>query len=164
MLDSSERRTIQVSKRNIHDQETWRYRAELIRQQGNCLLLEAYFDREDMDLHGMKLARGDHFIEAWYTDRWYNVFEIHARQDDRLRGWYCNIGCPAKLEGDTLSYIDLALDLLVFPDGRQLVLDQDEFDQLVIAPETRQQALDTLQSLQTGFASRPEDYTLIPGD
>ena len=53
-----------------------------------------------------------------------------------LRGWYCNIGKPALLDGDCLSYVDLALDLLVFPDGRQFVLDEDEFLRLDLSPQT----------------------------
>ena len=44
------------------------------------------------------LRRGDRFIETYYTDRWYNIFEIHAREDDRLKGWYCNIAKPAVME------------------------------------------------------------------
>ncbi len=41
------------------------------------------------------------------------------------------------LDGDCLSYVDLALDLLVFPDGRQFVLDEDEFLKLDLSPADR---------------------------
>ena len=30
----------------------------------------------------MILAKGDRFVETYYTNRWYNTFEIHAREDD----------------------------------------------------------------------------------
>ena len=142
-----------VIKKNVLGQETWRYHGRLVGQADNHLVLEAFFDRDDMDLHGMFLGKGDRFIETWYTDRWYNIFEIHARDDDRLRGWYCNIGSPAVLEGNQISYIDLSLDLLVLPDGRQILLDEAEFAALELSTETRQQALQALAVLKANFES-----------
>jgi hypothetical protein len=96
----------------------------------------------------MPLRRGDRFLETYFTDRWYNIYEIHAREDDSLRGWYCNVGKPALLDGDCLSYVDLALDLLVFPDGRQVVLDEDEFLSLELSIADRRQALAALEELK----------------
>ena len=107
---------ITVSKQDEKGKETWRYQAKLLARNVNYIQLEAYFDRADTKIAGMLLARGDRFVETYYTDRWYNIFEIYNHENDQLRGWYCNIGCPAKINSDTLSYIDLALDLLVFPD------------------------------------------------
>jgi protein associated with RNAse G/E len=142
---------ITVSKRNEHNLETWRYKACLLENENGRIVLEATFDREDTYLYGMLLAKGDRYVETYYTNQWYNIFEIHAGEDDQLRGWYCNIGKPAELDGQVLSYIDLALDLLVFPDGRQIVLDEDEFTQLDISDWVRQQALDALTKLQSYF-------------
>lgn len=136
--------------------ETWRYQAILVRRDQNRLILEAYFDREDMQVHGMFLGKGDRFIETYYTDRWYNIFEIHAREDDQIRGWYCNIACPIQVKGNTISYIDLALDLLIFPDGREIVLDKDEFERLAISPAIRSKALHSLQELRERFNSNIE--------
>lgn len=140
-----------VIKKNIHGEETWRYHGRELERTSSQVVLEAFFDRDDMTHHGLFLGKGDRFVETWYTDRWYNVFEIHSRDDDHIRGWYCNIGYPAEVNGETISYIDLSLDLLVFPDGRQLVLDEDEFQALDISPETRRQALNALQMLSADF-------------
>lgn len=142
---------VPVIKRNILGEETWRYEGLLIERGQNCFVLEAYFDRQDMQVEGLLLRKGDRFVETYYEDRWYNVFEVHACEDDRIRGWYCNISCPVKVEGRALSYIDLALDLLVFPDGSQTILDQDEFESLQIPPEARQRALDGLHELKNLF-------------
>ena len=128
--------------------ETWRYHGQVVQSLPDRVLLEARFDREDRLFHGMPLRRGDRFLETYFTDRWYNIYEIHAREDDSLRGWYCNVGKPALLDGDCLSYVDLALDLLVFPDGRQVVLDEDEFLRLDISPADRRQALAALEELK----------------
>jgi uncharacterized protein len=142
-----------VIKKNIKGEETWRYKGREVERGADCIVIEAYFDREDTEFYGMVLAKGDQFIETWYTDRWYNIFEIHSREDGRLRGWYCNIGCPAEIAGNVISYIDLSLDLLVFPDRRQVVLDEDEFAELEISAETRRQALAALEELKGLFSS-----------
>lgn len=143
-----------IIKKNAMNQETWRYHGRLLERADDHLVLEAFFDRDDMDLHGLFLAKGDRFVETWYTDRWFNIFEIHAREDDRLRGWYCNIGSPAAVDGNQISYIDLCLDLLVFPDGRQIVLDEAEFAELDLSAELRQQALLALDRLKKDFEMR----------
>ena len=146
---------ITVVKLDPSGKETWRYQGRIIHQQGSRLVLEAYFDREDRLFHGMPLCKGDRFVETYYTDRWYNIYEIHSRADDSLRGWYCNVSLPARLEGDKLFFTDLALDLLVFPDRRQVVLDEDEFYRLDLTPQAREQAITALRELQARF-TQPE--------
>jgi len=142
---------ITVIKRNVQGKETWRYDGLLIERGQNFYILEAYFDRQDMLVEGLTLGKGDRFVETYYTDRWYNIFEVHAREDDCIRGWYCNICCPVKVESGALSYVDLALDLLVFPGGNQVLLDQDEFERLEIPAEIRQKALEGLEELKNQF-------------
>ena len=147
----TEKAIVSVVKLDPQGQETWRYQGQIVSQAGSQIVLQAYFDREDRLFHGMPLCKGDRFLETYYTDRWYNIFEIHSRADDSLRGWYCNVSTPASLEGNVLSYHDLALDLLVFPDGRQIVLDEDEFAELDLSPQQREQALNALSELQASF-------------
>jgi hypothetical protein len=145
---------ITVRKLNTAGQETWRYTGRVLERRADRIVLEAEFNRDDTPFHEIILRRGDHFIETYYTDRWYNVYEIHDREDNRLKGWYCNIGHPAEIGDGVVSYIDLALDLLVYPDGRQLVLDEDEFAALILAPEDQQQARLAIKELQASFTAR----------
>ena len=100
------------------------------------------------------LKKNDRYLETFYNDRWYNVFEIYDRDDAHLKGWYCNVGRPAVLGDGTVSYVDLAIDLWVSPDGRQTVLDQDEFDALELEPAERASALLGLAQLQQLFESK----------
>jgi uncharacterized protein len=137
-----------IIKQNVQGEETWRYTGRVLEQDDHSILIEANFNRPDTPFHGMMLGEGDRFVEIYFSDRWYNIFQIHDRNDESLKGWYCNITRPAVITSDRIEYIDLALDLLVFPDGRQLVLDQDEFDELPLDDATRQKALDTLPELQ----------------
>ena len=139
--------TITVIKKDLQGQEVWRYSGTLREQGENFLTLEARFDRADLLFHGMLLAKGDRFIETYYSDRWYNIFEIYDRENNQLKGWYCNIGYPAEISDRSVSYIDLALDLLVFPDGRKVVLDEDEFANLTLDQATRATARAALSNL-----------------
>jgi uncharacterized protein len=150
---------ILVIKLNLDRQETWRYTGKVLRRWANAVLLEAHFNRDDVAFHGILLGRGDRFVEKYYTERWYNIFEIHDRSDDHLKGWYCNISLPAELQQDQVAYVDLALDLLVFPDGRQLVLDEDEFAELSLDVGMHQGALQALADLQNLFGGQ-EDFRL----
>ncbi len=140
-----------VIKRDPSGKETWRYTGKVLERGSNILVLEARFDQDDLDYHGMALRRGDRFVETYYGDRWYNIYAIHDRDDDRLKGWYCNVARPAVIEAEMVSFIDLALDLLVFPDGRQVVLDEDEFEALSLAEDVERQARAALDELQRIF-------------
>ena len=143
-----------VKKLNPAGQETWRYSGRVLERSANRLVLEAEFNRDDLPFHEIVLRRGDRFVETFYADRWYNVFAIHDIDDDRLKGWYCNISYPAEFGDGIISYIDLALDLLVYPDGRQLVLDEDEFNALALPPEVQQRVRQALEELEASFKAR----------
>jgi len=139
---------VQVIKMNTLRQETWRYPGKILTRTDNRILLEAYFNRSDFLFHEILLAQGDRFLEAYFNDRWYNIFEIHDKSSDALKGWYCNVTYPAEFTDDMISYVDLALDLLVYPDGRQLVLDEDEFIDLHLNDSDAEKARRALGELQ----------------
>lgn len=143
--------SITVIKQDAKGNELWRYKGRILKNDESRIIVEAFFDHQDMMIHGMPLQHGDRFIETYFTDRWYNLFEIHDGQDDHLRGWYINITFPAVFQNDTVSYKDLALDVLVFPDGKIVVLDEDEFEDLDIPPDVREKAFNTLLDIQTGI-------------
>jgi uncharacterized protein len=148
-----------VIKLNLERQETWRYSGRVLKREPHAIQLEALFNREDTPFHGILLGKGDRFVEIFYDDRWYNIFEMHDRSDDHIKGWYCNVTLPAEFKGAEILYVDLALDLLVYPDGRQLVLDEDEFEVLPLADDIRKQALTALSDLQALFARQDEGLT-----
>jgi predicted RNA-binding protein associated with RNAse of E/G family len=143
---------ITVIKQNPAGEETWRYEGRVLEHRENSLRLEAFFNRDDMPFHGLLLKRGDRFVETFFSDRWYNIFEIFDRDSSERKGWYCNVTRPAEIDRQKISYVDLALDLLVFADKRQLVLDEDEFAALEISPEEALTARQALRELQALFA------------
>lgn len=142
---------IKVQKKNPAGKVTYEYEGVLLSREVNSIKLEALFDRADMPFMDVVFKTGDRFVEYYYTDRWYNIFVIHDRDDKRIKGWYCNIGKPAVIEDGIVSYIDLALDLWVSADGKQTVLDEDEFEDLELNDELRAGALRGLDELRQLF-------------
>ena len=142
---------IKIQKKNPACEVTYKYEGDLIARDENSITLEALFDRADLPFQDVVFKAGDRFVEYYYSDRWYNIFAIHDRDDGKVKGWYCNVGMPAVIEDDVVSYIDLALDLWVSVDGKQTVLDEDEFAKLELDDELSNNALNGLRELKTLF-------------
>ncbi len=145
------RHSVKVQKKNPAGEVTYEYEGVLLRRDEHSLLLEALFDRADMPFMDVVFKTGDRFVEYYFTDHWYNIFAIHDREDEKIKGWYCNVGKPAVIEDDVVSYVDLALDLWVSIDGTQTVLDEDEFQGLQLNDKLRASALNGLAELKNLF-------------
>ena len=137
-----------VHKLNLRDEIVVSYEGALAEHVAGGVRLVAYWTRPPLALGYTTFETGDRFVEWFYSDRWYNIFEIHGH-DDRLKGWYCNIAAPARIEGGVIACRDLLLDLWVAPDGQMLVLDEDEFAaETALDPQTRAAALAALAILR----------------
>lgn len=139
---------ITVYKRDHQGNPVWQYEGIVLAREAYCIQLEARFNRPDHVTPYHVFRQGDRMIEWFYTDRWYNIFQMHDVDDDHLKGWYCNITRPARFEDNAIYADDLALDLMVYPDGRTLVLDEDEFADLPLDPLTEEHALAVLADLK----------------
>ena len=100
----------------------------------------------DRQIGNIALTPGDIFNEFYFPDRWYNIFHI-ADSGGRHKGWYCNVTRPPVFDDDGVSYVDLALDLVVYPDLGHLVLDEDEFDAASFHPDEVAHAREALAEL-----------------
>ena len=140
--------TVRVVKRNAASQPVWEYAGTVESVDGPALVLAAFFDVDDRDDGYFTWQRGDRFLEFYYTDRWYNVFQIFDRASGALRGWYCNLTRPAVIEDELVAWDDLELDVFVYPDGRTLLLDEDDYRALPLSPAERAAAESGLADLQ----------------
>ena len=138
---------IKVHKLNEKGIEVWCYEGVVISKTDSSVTLEATFDRDEVVFEGLHLKRGDRFVETFYSDRWYNIFEIYDSLDGELKGWYCNICRPAQIEDGHVYAEDLALDLIVYPEGNWRTLDEDEFSELALHPQDQEQARGALDQL-----------------
>lgn len=132
----------------------WQYPARILERQLSMVRLEAYFNRDDLDLGFVTFKRGDRFVETFYSDRWYNVFAVYDRDGQDLKGWYCNICRPAELGDTAIRCEDLALDMWTSPSGQVQILDEEEFSALPLNAVERQHCLLALQELEKLAQSR----------
>jgi uncharacterized protein len=102
------------------------WRARTVAHTGSLIVLDGVFAEEVRHPLLGHIVPGTLSTEYYWTDRWYSVFRFRE-PDGRLRNYYCNINQPARFDGDTLSFIDLDIDVLVAPDFTYTVLDEDEF-------------------------------------
>lgn len=77
-----------------------------------------------VEADGRKWFTREPAICFYYFNRWYNVISMI-----RSKGvfYYCNLASPSVYDGEALKNIDYDLDVKLFPDGKYLVLDEDEF-------------------------------------
>jgi protein associated with RNAse G/E len=152
---------ITIYKLDHDGQEMLRYAGKIVARGETWIQLEALFPFADKDAGYVVFRRNDRFVEWFYSDRWYNIFEVHDVADDALKGWYCNITRPATLSADEVHSDDLALDAWVSLDGTLLVVDEDEFEALPFDADTRQKALDGVAALREHLTRRDWPFDKI---
>jgi hypothetical protein len=146
---------ISVVKYSAYGEEMVRYPAMVLeRLNDERIVVEAHFSLQAHQVGAMLLNLGDRFVERYTRDEWFNILEVHDQATDALKGWYCNVSYPAEIGRDQVSYRDLALDLVVLPDGRQEVLDEDEFAALELPEADMARARAGLQELQRRFGEQ----------
>lgn len=147
-----------VIKRNPLGEEQIQYPATVLTHIEQGVILDAYWEHPRRDLGYTVFEPGDHFVEYYYTDRWFNIFAI-STADGLLKGWYCNIAAPALLLEERVEQIDLLLDVWVNPDRTWLILDEDEFAaDRTLTEDQRQQARLGLQELLALIQTRGSPF------
>jgi len=99
------------------------------------------------DLDGLYLRPGDIFIESYFAGEPFNIFRTYDLAG-RFKGWYCNVTELAEITESEIRWRDLILDLVVLPDGRQIVRDQEEFEDLNPSADLRARVAAALETLQ----------------
>ncbi len=147
--------TINSLKYDQTIRRTWQ--VDLVDQDGSLLIFAGEFD-SDVDHPDLGfIPRGTISHEYYWLDRWYNIFRF-LESDGSLRNYYCNVSMPSRFQNGVLEYIDLDIDVVVWPDGRHVVLDMNEFaenvDQLSYPANVCSNALEGLTELIDLVASR----------
>jgi len=105
------------------------------------------------------LEAGDVFIECYFRERWFNIFAIYNAQGI-LKGWYSNITTAPEIHSGMIHWRDLALDVLRLPNGREWILDEDEFEALDLSPHERGRARKALATIQRWARERRFPFSL----
>src|SRR5262245_55336743 len=104
--------TVKVFKYDGKEYRRWP--ARLSRREGRLLVFDAEFDVDvEHDVLG-QIRCGTRTVEYYWLDRWYNIFRFLSA-DGATRLFYCNVNMPPKFEGNTLSYVDMDIDILAQP-------------------------------------------------
>lgn len=152
---------ITVIKLNPLGEEKIRYPAQVLARLEEGVILDAFWGHARKDLGYTVFEPGDHFVEYFYTDRWFNIFAI-SNADGRRKGWYCNIAAPAHISEERVEQVDLLLDVWVNPAGQTLILDEDEFAADITLTEAQRSGAERgLRELLALIAARREPFTQI---
>jgi uncharacterized protein len=140
-------KAITIHKLDSKGVEVFAYQGTVLLQTLKHMRIEARFNRRNVMLGPLSLETGDRLVEDFFSDRWYNIFAIYQGKSGALKGWYCNLARPALIEKDHLYQEDLALDLVVLPDGTTHLLDEDEYIELDLLQKEKECVEDALLDL-----------------
>ena len=108
---------------------------------------------------------GDVTAEFFWRDRWWNVIAGYAASTGALRGYYCNVAKTPRWSVEpapVIAYTDLDLDIVVFPDGRIELHDEDEFvrygAQFGYSPRTVERARRTVHEIIARIERRAHPF------
>ncbi len=152
---------ITVTKLDHTGREIFSYQGRALARGATWVQLEAIFRLGPVTVGDVVFRQGDRFVEWYFSDRWYTIYEVHDAEDDHLKGWYCDIARPAVLAADAVRFEDLALDLWVGADGRLLVMDEEEFDALPLDEAERQAARAALEALRRAVGGRTPPFDAL---
>ncbi|MFL5587120.1 MAG: DUF402 domain-containing protein [Ktedonobacteraceae bacterium] len=152
---------ITVVKQNPLGEAKVQYQGEIVERTSHNVIIQAFWSRTTKNLGYTSFEPGDRFIEYYYANRWFNIFDIASTAGER-KGWYCNIAEPAIIFDDRIEQVDLLLDVWVTPKGETLILDEDEFaSDNTLSEEQRKGARQGLRDLLEMIAARQETFANI---
>jgi Protein of unknown function (DUF402) len=130
------------------------YPATVLLDDGTHVVVRGLWSQDAArDLGFARFEPGDVFTEHYWRDRWYSVKEVRDGRG-RLKGWYCDVARPVRVDHGLLVSEDLDLDLWASADGRTILrLDEDDFaasgldERDPAAAAHARQALDELEQL-----------------
>jgi uncharacterized protein len=116
--------TVNSRKYDLTIRRSWE--CELIRREDQLLVLKGVFETEVVHPELGRIGAGTISHEFFWFDRWCNIFRFEE-PDGSLRNYYGNICMPPTFDGNTLDYVDLDIDIVVWPDQTRQILDEEEF-------------------------------------
>jgi len=116
---------------------TRRFQGVLREETSNRLVIEHQLRVRKPRRQFGRVAVGKGYLAEWviFRGRWYDVGKFYDSKR-RLTGYYCDIIRPVSrlLSNATTTSIitDLCLDLWITPDGKYVVLDEDELERALM--------------------------------
>lgn len=112
-------------KHRLADGSVAEYACHLLhREPGHVVLYHKLVDG-GAEVFGIKLRQGTETFGYFWEDRLYNVYHWVQPEGDPA-GFYFNLADGTEIGPDYVEWRDLVVDVLITPDGRCQVLDEDE--------------------------------------
>jgi len=163
VIHLSRKAMITIIKLDPAGVEKTRYHGTILERLAHGIVIEAVWTLPNRDLGYTRFETGDRFVEYFYGNRWFNIFEVTGGKGER-KGWYCNVTEPACISEDVVVQVDLYLDVWVDAMGEVLVLDEQEFESAVWLDGARRLgAREGLRELLCMVAGREEMFGGING-
>jgi hypothetical protein len=119
-------------KRHINKPDE-RYRCELLRKESGRAVLRYVSDRAFASSRfGVTFPPGCVTLALYWSSRPYIFWAIYSPSADLL-GYLVHICKDMEISESSLSYLDMLLDIWFYPDGRRLILDEDEVEECLRA-------------------------------
>ena len=116
--------TVNSRKYDFSLSRSWQ--ARLVEKTVEAVVLEGFFEKDVAHHHLGLIKEGTRSLETFFLDRWYNYFAFFEPSGE-FRNYYVNISMPPRLGPVTVDYVDLDIDLILWPNGDIAELDLDEF-------------------------------------
>jgi protein associated with RNAse G/E len=117
---------VSVNSRKYDQSISRHWTGELVSRDDEIVVLKGVFDKDVEHPDLGHIVRGTISIEYFWLERWFNIFRFFEPSGS-LRNFYCNITMPPAFDGRVLDYVDLDIDVVVWPDMSYCVLDEAEF-------------------------------------
>ena len=118
---------ITVNSRKLDGTIRRSWNCELVEQSGSLLVFAGNFDSDIRHPELGHITAGTLSHEYYWLDRWYSIFRFHEPSGS-LRNFYCNLNMPPVFADGVLDYVDLDIDVVVWPDFSYKVLDRDDYE------------------------------------
>ena len=118
--------TVNSRKYDFSLHRSWK--ASLLMRSEDRLTLEGVFEEEIRHPDLGQIRKGTRSVETFVFGHWYNLFAFYE-PTGAFRNYYFNVSMPPVIGGPVADYVDLDIDVIVWPDGQIEVLDLREFEE-----------------------------------
>ena len=156
-----------ILARKYDGSEHYRLPATLLTESGDSLTFATQVGGRILHrTRGPKTIQRASDLIFWPAE-WYNVY-LNTGDDGGLDHAYCNVALPPVISEaeKTLSFVDLDLDVRIWPDGRYAILDTDEFrehsERYGYPPDMQRRALETVLDIIIRWRARRFPFDCFP--
>jgi protein associated with RNAse G/E len=141
------------------DGRAYRYRGTIVHFEPGKVVLERTFQPGGRyDALDVPKEQGDWGTAEFRQDVWHTVLSYYAR-DGALKGRIYNINTPPQFFPDSIRYYDLEVDVVVWPEGRVAVVDQELLEEHwrkgIVTTALRDRAREEVETLLSHLEGGP---------